>query len=253
MSRSLQFLYERQPGKSFAVFVARRTSQNNISKTMATDSCPLLDLAAELRNRIYEYVFAHDEEKEVDLLHATPPSSALLRTCRQIYSEANQVYKHAFREFWTSSRFVASFALPVNDHPYAGRAAVMVLRAADINAIRHLRLVIDERARSQCIGKYDYLTEYCEKSHMELLPNSDLWICATRECGEDWNYGVAAMRYHESIGYFYDESWRLVHSREAALELAKQWKSKALRPGEVAVSVPIKRQLLTLLTDCDEK
>ena len=47
-----------------------------------------LDLAAELRNNIYELTLTHDEQHDPPL-HANP---ALLRTCKQVYDEARDLF-----------------------------------------------------------------------------------------------------------------------------------------------------------------
>ena len=64
----------------------------------ASDSSPLLKLAAELRNTIYELAFTPDHDDDsigVELVEATGPSKALLLTCREIYDEARGIHKQA--------------------------------------------------------------------------------------------------------------------------------------------------------------
>ncbi|KAK5130528.1 hypothetical protein LTR08_001958 [Meristemomyces frigidus] len=84
------------------------------SVTVASDSCPLLKLAAELRNDIYEMAFTSDDDDGVgvDLETAAGPSKALLLTCRQIYNEARIIHKQAHQRYWQQSLFV------VCDGPY---------------------------------------------------------------------------------------------------------------------------------------
>lgn len=71
-------------------------------------TCKLLSLPAELRNHIYCLAFAReaDNDAELDLFTATGPSSSLLQTCRQIYSEASQIFIHPRDHFWTTTKFV---------------------------------------------------------------------------------------------------------------------------------------------------
>lgn len=46
-------------------------------------------IAPEIRNRIFDLVlYSFDTETQTDLLQATPPSKALLLTCRKLYEEA---------------------------------------------------------------------------------------------------------------------------------------------------------------------
>ena len=72
-----------------------------------SNSCHLLKLPPELRNRIYELAFIADTCDKIDLLNANTPSNALLITCREIYSEARSMYKYAYRSLWTLSAFFA--------------------------------------------------------------------------------------------------------------------------------------------------
>lgn len=59
--------------------------------------CYLLELAAELRNRIYEYVLIKDKTITVSRHRIAQPG--LLRTCRQIREEARAIYycRNAFK------------------------------------------------------------------------------------------------------------------------------------------------------------
>jgi hypothetical protein len=67
-------------------------------------------LPGELRNRIYELVFEHDNEPVniVDafypslkvLSNAAPPSSALMRACRRLCSECMGFHAVAYRDYW---------------------------------------------------------------------------------------------------------------------------------------------------------
>lgn len=77
-------------------------------KTAASDrqhKCYLTTIPPELRNRIYDMVFAIEEDAEQDLEKATPPSISLLVTCRQIHHEAGQLYNEACRRFWAETNF----------------------------------------------------------------------------------------------------------------------------------------------------
>ncbi|KAK4950916.1 hypothetical protein LTR10_010909 [Elasticomyces elasticus] len=92
-------------------------------------------LPAELRNEIYEMVFAggaceldpsahtsvdytiyrslilpvgdHDDrESEVDMYKANPPSLALLQTCHEICAEAKSLYQAKLREYFETTKFM---------------------------------------------------------------------------------------------------------------------------------------------------
>ncbi|KAK5121358.1 hypothetical protein LTR85_005524 [Meristemomyces frigidus] len=79
-----------------------------IPKASAPESepCRLLELPAEVRNEIYELTFTSDSaDREIDFLHATPPSKALLLCSHQTYDESNGFYKQAYRAYWSSTKF----------------------------------------------------------------------------------------------------------------------------------------------------
>ncbi|KAK4950923.1 hypothetical protein LTR10_010916 [Elasticomyces elasticus] len=64
----------------------------------------LLTIAPELRNSIYELVFAADVGP-VKLLEASPPEKALLQVCKQTLNEAAGLYVAAFRSYWQGTTF----------------------------------------------------------------------------------------------------------------------------------------------------
>ncbi|KAK3617663.1 hypothetical protein LTR56_025130 [Elasticomyces elasticus] len=64
----------------------------------------LLTIAPELRNTIYEFVFAVDAGP-VKLLEASPPEKALLQVCKQTLNEAAGLYVAAFRSYWQGTTF----------------------------------------------------------------------------------------------------------------------------------------------------
>lgn len=66
-------------------------------------ACPLFRLPTELRNRIYNLAFA--TPPSVDFADATPPSKALVQTCRRIHSETSKMHKAAFKDFWAETEF----------------------------------------------------------------------------------------------------------------------------------------------------
>lgn len=80
------------------------------------ETCPIKSIPAEMRNRIYDLVFAPDdpdaegwyEDPETRLEEARPPSKAMLLACRQVYNKAKYMYRAAYRLYWTSTRFYVS-------------------------------------------------------------------------------------------------------------------------------------------------
>ncbi|KAK4496208.1 hypothetical protein PRZ48_012188 [Zasmidium cellare] len=77
-----------------------------------SEPCLLLDkLPAELRNRVWEFAFAPDDDSEVELAEATPPSKNLLLTCRQIYDESYGLYQPAYRDYFRTTKFRITYQI----------------------------------------------------------------------------------------------------------------------------------------------
>ncbi|KAK5121171.1 hypothetical protein LTR85_005655 [Meristemomyces frigidus] len=70
--------------------------------------CRLLNLPAELRNRIYDLVLEDTAPVEVDIFTAKKhmPSFGLISTCRQIRQENLLLHKEALSRFWRSHDFI---------------------------------------------------------------------------------------------------------------------------------------------------
>ncbi|KAK4628634.1 uncharacterized protein CLAFUR5_04634 [Fulvia fulva] len=90
-----------------AATAAHAAFNNTVDKLRGATRCRLLQLPAELRNTIYELAFTpdHHEDEDVDLFEAKPPTNALLTACSQTYNEAAQIYKEAYRKYWTTTPF----------------------------------------------------------------------------------------------------------------------------------------------------
>ncbi|KAF2166747.1 hypothetical protein M409DRAFT_54536 [Zasmidium cellare ATCC 36951] len=71
--------------------------------------CLLLDkMPAEIRNRIYEYAFAPDDDKEVELADGTPPTIDLVLANRQIHNESIGLYALAHLDYFRNTNFCIS-------------------------------------------------------------------------------------------------------------------------------------------------
>ncbi|KAK4555801.1 hypothetical protein LTR86_007021 [Recurvomyces mirabilis] len=78
---------------------------NNASRFMA--------LPAELRNHIYTFAFAPTNKgTAVNLLVANPPTKFLLLASKQIYREAHELYRDAYRAFWQDTHFFIDALAP---------------------------------------------------------------------------------------------------------------------------------------------
>ncbi|KAK3655348.1 hypothetical protein LTR22_010233 [Elasticomyces elasticus] len=63
-------------------------------------------LPAELRNDIYELALSADSKEPIELLSASPPSNAMVTTCRQAYNEAASIYRAARLRYYSTNQFV---------------------------------------------------------------------------------------------------------------------------------------------------
>jgi hypothetical protein len=102
---------------------SRSSTDTSQAKDTSTETCRFLGLAAELRNKIYEYAFttpADADEEEIDLLESPDhvPSKSLLLACRKIHEEAAGIYKDSFRRYWTEGNFVVEVAGAYNFRKY---------------------------------------------------------------------------------------------------------------------------------------
>lgn len=96
-----------------------------------------------MRNTIYELSFTNDDsDSEVDLALPKPPTKSLLLTSRQAYTEANQIYKKAYRKYWSTTKFVCEQSPFFDKHTEpANDYYLKNLRDDDIEQICHLRVV----------------------------------------------------------------------------------------------------------------
>jgi hypothetical protein len=78
----------------------------------ASESFRILDLAPELRNKIYEFAFTTPAEtgEDIDLFTSlgSMPSTSLLLACRQIHYEATGIYKESCHRYWTTGNFIVN-------------------------------------------------------------------------------------------------------------------------------------------------
>lgn len=102
----------------------------------------LLTLPPELRNYIYELTFASDVDATVDLLKPTPPSNALVRTCRKICAETRLMYRSFYRKFWQESTFEIVFEVEQSrSGDYRNlRTKVLQLKTIDLANITKIKV-----------------------------------------------------------------------------------------------------------------
>ncbi|GIZ42827.1 hypothetical protein CKM354_000608100 [Cercospora kikuchii] len=136
---------------------------------LQSDCLFLNKIPAELRNEIYELTFtSDDDEVEIDLSNfdpprspllstkggvelskAHPPNDALLCTCRQIQSEATQLYEKASRQYWSETHFVITNYRPNDRNAPPTIQSIkqdlwgeqyLRIRLEDTDCIRHIRI-----------------------------------------------------------------------------------------------------------------
>ncbi|KAK5121161.1 hypothetical protein LTR85_005645 [Meristemomyces frigidus] len=134
-------------------------------------TCRLLKLPAELRNRIYELALTTDGRDEIDLLVAVPPDRTPLLICREIHDEAKGIYKHAYRHFWTSTKFSLTA-----DEDSAAEILRLIeqYRDEDLDHITHLAVSLDLQCTvptgRTTIAVLDHTSEAAGRWSLKLTP-----------------------------------------------------------------------------------
>ncbi|KAK4627689.1 uncharacterized protein CLAFUR5_04253 [Fulvia fulva] len=135
---------------------------------MATQSanCRLLRLPAELRNQIYELVFADDKiSTSVPLDAATPPAGppkALSLVNRQLYNETRAMSRAAHQKCWTTS----TLTLTTGDKSHAS-SIIDAIAPDDLQHIRSITLKKPTLNEAWLGLGFDY--------GCEMLDNRGLW------------------------------------------------------------------------------
>lgn len=102
--------------------------------TAAQPKCYFMTIPGEIRNRIYDYVFTNNGgEGPVEVFKFSPPSNNIIMSCRQVYQEARELYKAAYRLYWSENDFNFIWR-PHSDEEEAG-AKLRNFSDADVAAI----------------------------------------------------------------------------------------------------------------------
>lgn len=142
-----------QSASLLPAFLVRAASQvqppatvfaSEAKKAQQPGPCHFLELPAELRNIIYDYVLSPDSDldssDEIDLLTASCPLPALPQTCKQIGEECGLMYVKNFRHFWRESHFyIDASAFLTGWHV---RPAIHRLPEREIQKITNLRIAV---------------------------------------------------------------------------------------------------------------
>ncbi|KAK5678575.1 hypothetical protein LTS10_009019 [Elasticomyces elasticus] len=106
----------------------------------------LLAIPPEIRNFIYELVFSIHRRGLVDLLDSAPPSKSILFTCREIYTEAAKMHKHAYQDYWRNTPFsLATKRLPPSSWD-------VNFSLQELSKVRHLSFTADIMAMRSMLG-----------------------------------------------------------------------------------------------------
>ncbi|KAK4895287.1 hypothetical protein LTR27_006630 [Elasticomyces elasticus] len=129
----------------------------------------LLTIPPEMRNVIYELVFSIHQRGLVDLLDSAPPSKSILFTCREIYTEAAKMHKHAYQDYWRSTPFsLATKRLPPSSWD-------VNFSLQELSKVRHLSFTADITAMRRMLGD--------EITHGHLPAAS-----SESGCAQSWTY-----------------------------------------------------------------
>ncbi|KAK5744167.1 hypothetical protein LTR17_002197 [Elasticomyces elasticus] len=104
----------------------------------ADQQCPLLSIAPEIRNNIYELAFTSNAP-EADFFKPAPPTKALLLSCKQIWQEAKGLHKSAYRAYYNSTTFV------IEQGAITEPAYEMPCTDEDLSHMRHVELLTTGR------------------------------------------------------------------------------------------------------------
>ncbi|KAK5695897.1 hypothetical protein LTR97_008317 [Elasticomyces elasticus] len=114
----------------------------------------LLTIPPEMRNFIYGLVFSVHRCGLVDLLDSAPPSNSILFTCREIYTEAAKMHKHAYQDYWRNTPFslATKRLLPSSWE--------VNFSLQELSKVRHLSFTADITAMRRMLGdeiRYNHL------------------------------------------------------------------------------------------------
>ncbi|KAK0345521.1 hypothetical protein LTR02_000356 [Friedmanniomyces endolithicus] len=190
------------------------STDSNIYRAQPQSGCRLLSLAPELRNSIYELVFDESSDSPVDLRKTKPPSKALLLTCRAIHAEACLIYKHVYRQYWSTNHFELNFPGLGSDR--AARQSIKKLTERDCDHMAYVKIV--ETSKVGSTEEHTYL-------------RNGMWKAVGMEhgsiaCGPSYEYlqdcreRVEGVQLPEiSIRYLGEKSWALRGYREDDLDV----------------------------------
>jgi len=212
--------------------------------------CRLLDLPAELRNRIYELAFS--TETETNLLEAVPPPKHLLLACRQIYQEAVGLHKIAFRSYWADTRYVLN-------HANLSDTAFYPVHFTDEDPVRVSRLVVYTSTHRMHDAKFFRITllerlrygQDNEAFQLERVPGFLTWMATPKSVitqADDENDGCCVLKGDE-----WDKDRRVVALSPVPARLAIVETPGTLTIKELETLLGIKIQQVAKVEEVEEQ
>ncbi|KAK5695840.1 hypothetical protein LTR97_008260 [Elasticomyces elasticus] len=155
--------------------MASDTIPQHEAETGQGDS-PFFSLPAELRNDIYELALSADSKEPIELLSASPPSNAMVTTCRQAYNEAANIYNEARLRYYSTNQFfiVAVYMTALEVEPYVWNANAFLGEET-------LRSIVGELTSAESSGWHEIQNitvtlKFCSCSMIyRLLPQLGAW------------------------------------------------------------------------------
>ncbi|KAK5744147.1 hypothetical protein LTR17_002177 [Elasticomyces elasticus] len=209
------------------------TALDSADKPSAVQTSKLLNIAAELRNNIYELVFAL-KTGPVDVRYVELPSAALVETCRQARKETLQMYRFSKECYLRETTFI------LTSRPSPGFDGIMNFTLRDLQSMRSLRFKISAvhlQNRFGILPAAGYVaTSICTFERHAV----GAWFCC-----EIGNVAIPA-----SIGYpmLYNDGAGWVACSDAAPWVAPWVAAKASR---YELFQPVRRLELSALLGCE--
>lgn len=149
----------------------------------------LLGIPRELRNKIFEYVYATPHSVSITVttawsppfnseastsLSQAPPCKDPILVCRQLYAEMGKMQARAFRQYWSNTVFEVS----LRDIAPLPASKLYIISDDNLKHVEHFVIPVDCRrleAKVECRFKQEHWTAFFEVSE-------DLWktICDCR-------------------------------------------------------------------------
>ncbi|KAK3672750.1 hypothetical protein LTR78_007336 [Recurvomyces mirabilis] len=145
------------------------------------NACHLFKLPAELRNQIFELVFAGDTLEDGSIFDLSPLKCDLMLTCHEIYHESLKLYEATVHRYWTTT----TFTLNAQASKAEFESALAELNDATLAKMRKAELHTDLNrllSRGRCSQRYRFHHVYASRQRLRGNTYSvDFQRCARRK------------------------------------------------------------------------